>query len=55
MSLDNWRFFAIGFLSATCVHLLCGIIRVLRSAVFKRDLKKLREQRRREQSKKRQR
>jgi hypothetical protein len=47
VSLENWRCIAVGFLSGACYHLLCGIIRVARSAALKRDLKKLREQRRR--------
>lgn len=46
MSLENWRCLAIGVLSGVCSYLLCDIIRIARSAAFKRDLKKLREQRR---------
>ncbi len=50
MSLENWSCAAIGALSGVCSYLLVDIVRVLRSVAFKRDLKKLREQRRRRRS-----
>jgi hypothetical protein len=36
---------ATGFLVGTCAPLLCGTLNVVRSTAFKRDHKKLREQR----------